>query len=269
MIVVKIGGGKEIDYDAILSDISKQKDIVVVHGGNYQMKVISEKLGKEQRMITSVSGHESRYTDKETMEIFEMVYCGKMNKMIVEKLHKLNVNAVGLSGMDGKLLEGYRKTAIKIVENGKKKVIRDDYSGKIEKVNVKLLNVLIENGFVPVITPPAISYENEAINVDGDRVAAEIAKALNADVLVILSNIPGLLKDAADESTLIKSISRSEIESSMEYAKGRMKRKVLGAAEALDGGVKKVIFGDARVEEPVTKALNGNGTVICQNATVP
>ena len=115
---------------------------------------------------------------------------------------------------------------------------------------------------MPVLTPPALSYEQEAINVDGDRASAVIASSLNADALIILSNIPGLLMNVNDESSLIKEITKEESEKAMLFAQGRMKKKVLGAFEALENGVDKVIFSDARIEEPITKALQGWGTVI-------
>ncbi len=261
MIVVKVGGASGINYDHVLQDIVNYKDVVLIHGGSDELNNISLKLGKPPLMITSESGHVSRRTDKETLEIFNMVYCGKMNKMIVEKLQKLGINAIGLSGIDGKLMIGKRKN-ITIVENGKKKILRDDYTGKVEYVNVDLLKLLISNGYLPVLTPPALSYEQEAINVDGDRASAVIASSLNADVLIILSNIPGLLMNVNDESSLIKEITKEDSEKAMLFAQGRMKKKVLGAFEALENGVDKVIFSDARIEEPITKALQGWGTVI-------
>lgn len=262
MIVVKIGGGREINYDEILRDLAGRKDAVLVHGGNYETSLLSEKWGKPPRMVTSVSGHESRYTDRETLEIFEMTYCGKINKMIVEKLQKLGVNAVGLSGLDGRLFEGRRKESVKIIENGKKKILHGDYTGKAEKVNTALLKLLIENGYMPVLTPPAISDESDAINVDGDRIAALVAGALKADALIILSNVSGLLRDVNDAGSVIPKIDRSRLQACAEYAKGRMKRKILAAEEALAGGVKKVIISDGRISNPVASALDGNGTVI-------
>ena len=261
MIVVKVGGASGINYDHVLQDLVNYKDVVLIHGGSDELNKISLKLGKPPLMITSESGHISRRTDRQTLEIFNMVYCGKMNKMIVEKLQKLGINAIGLSGIDGKLMIGKRKN-ITIVENGKKKILRDDYTGKVEYVNVDLLKLLISNGYTPVLTPPALSYEQEAINVDGDRASAVIASALNADALIILSNIPGLLMNVNDESSLIKEITKEDSEKAMLFAQGRMKKKVLGAFEALENGVDKVIFSDARIEEPITKALLGWGTVI-------
>jgi acetylglutamate/LysW-gamma-L-alpha-aminoadipate kinase len=181
--------------------------------------------------------------------------------MIVEKLQKLGVNAIGLSGIDGQLLEGRRKNIV-ISENNKKRVIRNDYTGKVEKVNVNLLKLLLKNGYLPVISPPALSYAKEAINVDGDRAAAAVAGAVNAEVLLILSNTPGLLRDIKDEGSILREITKDDSEEAMSFAQGRMKKKVMGAFEALENGVSQVIFGDARIEEPITRALQGAGTVI-------
>ena len=223
---------------------------------------LSEKLGKPPRFVTSVSAHVSRYTDRETLEIFAMVVAGQVNKLLVERLQGLGVNAVGLSGPDGRLMEGRRKSALKIVENGKRKVLRGEWSGVIQRVNVSLLKLLLDHGYMPVIAPLAISHEGEMVNVDGDRAAAAVAAALRAETLIMLSNIPGLLKDFPDESSLIRSIGRGEVETYFPYAQGRMKRKLLGAKEALEGGVGRVILGDGRIESPISQALAGKGTVI-------
>lgn len=260
MIVVKVGGSEGINYDYVVRDLVRYKEVVLVHGGSHELDELSAKLGNPPQIITSPSGIISRRTDRKTLEIFTMVYCGKMNKMIVEKLQGLGINAVGLSGMDGRLLVGKRKDVI-IWEKGKRKILHNDYTGTIEKVNVGLLQLLLQNGFLPVISPPALSRENETINVDGDRAAAMIASTLKADVLVILSNTPGLLRDPKDEKSLIKKVERESREEAMEVAQGRMKKKVMGACDALERGVTKVVLGDARIENPITRALAGEGTV--------
>jgi acetylglutamate/LysW-gamma-L-alpha-aminoadipate kinase len=266
MIVVKVGGGHGINYEAVCVDLASiirgGQQAILVHGGSAETNLLSVKLGKPPRMVVSVSGYESRYTDRETLEIFEMVYCGKINKGIVEKLQRHGINAVGLSGLDGRLWEGARKSAITIVEEGKKRVLRDDLTGRVERVNVGLIELLLEHGYTPVLTPPAISFEGVAINVDGDRAAAVLASALKVDQLIILSNIPGLLRDVDDESSLIQEIRFEEIADYVQYAQGRMRKKVLGAVEAIREGVRQVIFADARIETPISLALTGKGTVI-------
>ena len=266
MIVLKIGGSEGINYNLIVDDIAaliKQgQPLIVVHGGSALTNHVAEQLGHPPQFVTSVSGFTSRRTDRRTLEIFEMVYCGQMNKGLVEKLQSRGVKAVGLSGLDGRIWEGPRKDTIKVIENGRRRVIRDDYTGKVERVNTSLLQTLLDAGYLPVLTPPAASYEGEAINVDGDRAAAATAAALQAEALIILSNVPGLLEKFPDESTLIRHIPKAKIDQFMSVAEDRMKKKVMGAQEALAQGIDRVIFADGRVEQPVHRALAGEGTVI-------
>jgi acetylglutamate/LysW-gamma-L-alpha-aminoadipate kinase len=266
MIVVKVGGSAGIDYDALCADVAelwKQgQKMVLVHGGSGETNRIAKLLGHPPKFVTSPSGYTSRFTDRETLEIFEMVYCGKMNKGIVERLQKHGVNAVGLSGLDGRIFEGKHKDSVRAVEDGKIKILRGDHTGTVEKVNTDLLELLLSNSYLPVLTPPGSSYEGVAINVDGDRAAAAVAVALKAEALLLLSNVPGLLRHFPDEASLIPHIPANDVENFMPFAQDRMKKKVLGAAEAVQGGVGKVIFGDARVAKPVQNTLSGQGTVV-------
>ncbi|NOK58299.1 MAG: [LysW]-aminoadipate kinase [Chloroflexi bacterium AL-W] len=266
MIVVKVGGGEGIDYDALCTDIAHLRGagqpLVLLHGGSHETNILAERLGHPPRFVTSPSGFTSRYTDRTTLEIFMMAYAGKMNKLIVERLQRLRVNAIGISGLDGRVLEGQRKTAIRIVENGRQRVLRDDWTGTVEQVNDGLLTILLEGGYLPVIAPLASSTAGEAVNVDGDRAAAAVAAALKAETLLLLSNVPGLLRAFPDEDSLITHIPRGEVDKFLPFAEGRMKKKVLGASEALVGGVGQVILGDARVEQPISHALDGHGTII-------
>jgi acetylglutamate/LysW-gamma-L-alpha-aminoadipate kinase len=266
MLVIKIGGSSGINLDAVCADIAtlvkEGKQIVVVHGTGKEANELGDKLGRPARHVTSPQGFTSRYTDHDTLEVFVMAACGKVNTFLVEKLQKLGVNALGLSGVDGRLLEGTRKDAIRIVENGKQRILRDDYTGKVEKVNADLLRLLLASGYTPVVAPLAISYQSEAINIDGDRAAAMIAGALGAEQLIIVTNVPGLLRNYPDETSLIAHIDKNRIEQSIDFAEGRMKKKVLGASEALGLGVKQIIFADGRGEQPIHRALEGKGTVI-------
>jgi acetylglutamate/LysW-gamma-L-alpha-aminoadipate kinase len=266
MIVVKAGGGTSLDVDAIVSDIvalrANGTDLVLVHGGAQTTNAVAEALGHPAQFVTSESGQVSRRTDRRTLEIFEMVYCGQLNKMWVEKLQQQGINAVGLSGLDGRLFEGARKDTLRIRVDGRRLVLRDDWTGTVERVNTHLLQMLIGGGYFPVLTPPGASTAGEAINVDGDRAAAVVAGALKADALVILSDVPGLLRAHPDESTLIAEIPRAEAHRFMAFAEGRMKKKVMGAVEAIGAGVGTVIFADGRVTGPITRALAGAGTHI-------
>jgi acetylglutamate/LysW-gamma-L-alpha-aminoadipate kinase len=267
MLIVKVGGSLGIDYDAVCDDVAalvaRGERLVLVHGGSARTNEVAEALGHPPQFVTSPSGYTSRLTDRRTIEIFEMVYCGEMNKGIVERLQARGVNAVGLSGLDGRIWQGTRKQVIKVVENGRTRIIRDNYTGTVEVVNTALLHSLLNAGYLPVLTPPAISHEGEAINVDGDRAAAATAVALQAHTLIILSNVPGVLANFPDESSLIRQIAQADIEQiAQTHAAGRMKIKLLGAKEAIAQGVQRVILGDARGENPVCNALSGQGTVI-------
>ena len=269
MLVVKVGGAEGVDLDAVCEDLAalaaQGVEWVLVHGGSAETNRVAEQLGHPPQFVTSVSGYTSRRTDRRTLEIFEMVYCGKTNKGIVERLQRRGVNAVGLSGLDGRLLEGRRKDAIKVVDpaSGKRLVIRDDYTGTVERVNADLLRLLLGAGYRPVITPPAISTDSDGINVDGDRAAAAVAAALGAETLIILSDVPGLLERFPDPESLIRELPRARIAEAQErWAAGRMKTKLLGAGEALAGGVKRVVLGDSRGARPVRAAFEGQGTVV-------
>ena len=265
-IIVKLGGTEGVDFSAICQDVARLLEqghqIVLVHGGSAEANALGEAVGYPPRFVTSPSGFTSRYTDRKTLEIFAMAVNGKVNTLLVEQLQGLGINAFGLSGVDGKLMQAQRKAAIRIIENGKKKILRDDYTGKIEQVNAGLLITLLADGYTPVVAPMAVSEKGEALNVDADRAAAEIAAALKADTLLLLTAVPGLLKNFPDESSLIKTLSQSQLDTAIEYAQGRMKKKILGSQEALQGGVEQVIIADGRVENPISNALAGNGTVI-------
>ncbi len=264
--VVKLGGTESVDFSAICQDASellKQgQKLILVHGGSAEANALSEGLGTPPKMITSPSGYTSRYTDRKTLEIFLMAVNGKVNSLLTEQLQRLGVNAFGLCGLDGRLLQATRKDSIQSIENGKRKVIRDDYTGKIEKVNSDLLHLLLDAGYLPVIAPVAVSEKGEALNVDADRAAAMVASALKANALILLTAVPGLMKNFPDESTLIRQLSKSQLAAASDAAQGRMKKKILGAEEALKGGVRRVIIADGRIEKPISAALIGNGTVI-------
>jgi len=266
MIVIKVGGGKDLNIDAVIADIASlraaSQELLLVHGGAETTNEVATALGHPPEFVTSESGYVSRRTDRRTLEIFEMVYCGQLNKMWVEKFQRAGVNAVGLSGLDGRIFEGTRKDTLRVRIDGKRMVLRDDWTGTVERVNISLLRLLLVAGYFPVITPPGASDRGEAINVDGDRAAAMVAAAFNAEALIILSNVPGLLRNFPDEASLIREIPRAKADDFMQYAEGRMKKKVMGAVEAIAEGVQKVIFADGRIDAPISKALAGGGTQI-------
>jgi len=180
MIVIKFGGSVLYDlHPSIIEDIrqiSLNQKMVLVHGGGKEVTNIATKLGKEQRFIVSPTGIRSRYTDKETAEIYTMVMSGKINKIIVRMLVEAGIRAVGISGIDGNTLKAIRKTKLTVLnEKGRKMIIEGGYTGKISSVETSLLNTLTDGGFLPVVSPIALSENYEYLNVDGDRAAAYIA----------------------------------------------------------------------------------------------
>lgn len=264
--VVKLGGSEGVDTAAFCADaaalIAGGTRLVIVHGGSHLTTMLGQQLGHPAQFITSPSGHTSRRTDPRTMEMMQMACRGLFNQQIVAGLQALRVNAVGLSGVDGRIWEGTRKEAIRAVVDGRTTIVRDDFTGTVDTVNVALLRTLLDTRFTPVLCPPAISVNHEPINVDADRAAARTASALGADSLLLLSNVAGLMRAFPDESTLIREVKRGELDHAAGFAQGRMKKKVMGAGEALADGVRRVVIGDARVASPITGALAGNGTVI-------
>jgi acetylglutamate/LysW-gamma-L-alpha-aminoadipate kinase len=265
LTVIKIGGGRGIDPAAALADCAERvaagEQVVIVHGCSAAADALAADLGEPVRYVTSTAGVRSRYTNARMMQIFLMAAL-RVNAELVQALQGLGINALGLSGMDGGLLRGPRKEALRIVEDGRQRVLRDDFTGRVERVNTALLRLLLAQGYVPVIAPLALADTGEAVNVDGDRAAAMVAAALEADTLVILSNVPGLLADAQDERTLVTELSRACMRQYEGQVSGGMRRKLIGAREALQAGVRRVVLADGRAEHPVQAALAGRGTVI-------
>ncbi|MEK7522936.1 MAG: [LysW]-aminoadipate kinase [Patescibacteria group bacterium] len=266
MILIKIGGGKKINLDYICEDIKTLIDqgekVILVHGASVIRDEIAERLGYPTKTITSPTGISSVYTNKEAIDVFLMTYSGLVNKKIVAKLQFYGVNAVGLSGIDGQLWKGKRKTAIYSQEGTKTKLITDNMTGKVTEINVKLINLLLDNKYLPVICPPALSEENEIINTDNDWAVAVMAGALKIEKMVVLFEAPGFLKTFGDESSLIKIIKKGELNQYVIYAQGRMKKKILGAREAFRLGLKTLYWSDGRIKNPIIQALNGQGTII-------
>ncbi|MBI9051342.1 MAG: [LysW]-aminoadipate kinase [Anaerolineaceae bacterium] len=265
-IVIKLGGAEGVQFDPICQDVaelvSQGERVVLVHGGSNEANLLGDAVGYPAKFISSPSGYTSRYTDAKTMDVFAMAVNGKINTFLVQSLQKVGVNAFGLCGLDGRLLQATRKESIKSIENGKIRLIRDDFTGKIDTVNTALLEGLFQLGLVPVVAPIAISQQSDALNVDADRAAAMIAGALQADVLMLLTAVPGILRNFPDPASLIAKVAYNEIDAMINLVEGRMKKKVLGAKEALDGGVKQVIIADGSTQDkPLVQALAGHGTM--------
>jgi len=262
MIIIKIGGGAHINIAGIIEDLATLKEkFVIVHGANALRDKLAEDLGQPKQVLTSVKGYTSVYSDEKLIDVMMMAYAGLKNKRIVESCHRNDINAVGLTGLDGKLVQGKRNKGIRVYQSGKLKIVRD-FSGKPTSINKSLLVLLLDNGYTPVLTVPIIDEHNTAINTDNDDVVRVIQQTLQADTLINLIEAPGFLEDKDDPTSMIKHISPPELEAREQQVEGRMKRKVLAIKKLFEHGATRVIISDGRVEHPVMDALAGKGTVI-------
>jgi [amino group carrier protein]-L-2-aminoadipate 6-kinase len=262
-LVVKVGGAPGNGLDGLLDEIAQRpdRDLVLVHGGSDEVDRLGAALGRPSEYYTTPTGVVSRRSDPAHLEVLVLALAGAVQTRLVAALAGRGVGAVGLSGVDGGLLRARRKDGARAVVDGRVVVVKDDRSGTIESVNADLLRVLLARGLLPVVGPPAITATGEVVNVDADRVAAAVAVALGAEALLLLTNVPGLLRDPKDSATLLPTVSGSEIDSVLPLAAGRMRKKVLAARTALEGKVRRVVVAPSHGPTPIAHALAGSGTV--------
>ncbi len=257
IVVVKYGGNAMINQqlkeqvmeDIVLLHLIGVK-IVLVHGGGPEINDLMGKLGKKAEFVDGL-----RVTDKETVDIVQMVLAGKVNKTLVNMLEMNGGKAIGLSGMDGRLIEAK-------VKNEKL-----GYVGEITNINIKPVTDLLEKGYIPVISTLGCDKEGNTYNINGDTAAAYIAGALEAERLIMMTDIAGVLKDKDDPSTLIPEISIDEAAGLYESGiiSGGMIPKVDCCIEAIHKGVKNVVIMDGRVPHSILMELltnEGAGTMV-------
>ncbi len=262
MMLIKIGGGEDIDLDAIIGDLATlEPPFIVVHGANALRDRLAQRLGMEKTVLTSVSGYSSVFSDQDAIDVIMMSYSGLRNKQIVELCQRNGIDAVGLTGLDGRLVQGERNKGIRVREGGKT-LIRRDLSGKPRAINTALLQLLLEQGYCPVLTIPIADENGYAINTENDDVVARIAAEMDLDTVLQLIGAPGFLDDADDESSLVAKMSLAELHEREARVEGRIKRKLLALTRLCRGGKTRVIIADGRVEHPVSEALAGAGTHI-------
>lgn len=265
MMIVAKTGGRVIEHGIpqnLIKDITQitsTHSLVFVHGGGVEVTEIAKKMGKPQQFVVSPKGFRSRYTDKDTADIYKMVMVGKLNSDIIIQLESHGISAVGLSGLDGRLLQAVRKKRLIILdERGRRRVIDGGYTGQITEVNTTLLQLLNKH-YIPVIAPVALSEEFEPLNVDGDRSAANIAGALKADRLVLLTDVDGLIVEEA----LVSELTTFEAKALLPKIGPGMITKVYAALEAIEKGVEEVIINSGFHNKPISSAINHeHGTVI-------
>lgn len=262
MLIIKIGGGKELNLEGIISDLATlQEKFIIVHGANALRDELAKKIGYQKKIVTSLSGYDSVLSNEETIDLMMMAYAGLKNKRVVELCQQKGINAVGLSGLDGKVIQGKRNSGIKVRENGKTLLLRD-FSGKPKAINRQLLDLLLENGYTPVLSVPLIDENNFAINSENDDIVALLQTEMKAEKNISLIEAPGFLLDKNDPTSLVSRISKAELEAMEEKVEGRMKRKILAMRKLFEGGDTTVIISDGRTEHPILDALNGRGTTI-------
>lgn len=262
MMIVKIGGGKEVNLKGIVQDLATlQERFVIVHGANAVRDEIAAKMGHPTKTVTSVSGYSSVLSDEKAIDAIMMGYAGIQNKRLVELCQQHGINAVGLSGIDGKLVQGARNTGIRVRQDGKTLMLRD-LSGKPKSVNQELITLLLDHGYIPVICIPILDENNAAINSENDDIVSLLQETLRADTIIQLIEAPGFMEDIKDENSLVRHISQVDLEAREAQVKGRMKRKMLALRKLMENGAGKVIISDGRVEHPMQDALSGKGTTI-------
>ena len=259
-LVIKLGGSVA-DASPVLDGIAAHPGpIVLVHGAHRVLDDLATRLGHPPQFVTSVRGATSRYTDATAMDHFLMAYCGLVNKRLVQQLLERGVDAVGLSAMDGGTVRGRRRADIRVRDGNRTLVLHGDHAGSIEAVDLRLLAMLVEIGRVPVVCPPALGHDGVPINVDGDRLTAELAIAFGSERMIIFSDAPGFLADPTDPASVVRSAGVDELGALEGAAHGRARVKLVAVERALRGGVGRVGLCDGTRPAALSEALEGAGS---------
>ena len=264
-IVVKYGGNAMINEDLkhkVMEDISLLKYVgirpVIVHGGGPDITHFLKKVGKQSDFVSGL-----RVTDEETVEIAEMVLDGKVNSDIVNMLNCRGVRAVGLSGKDAGLIKARKKMATVYDEDGHTETVDIGYVGQVESVDTRILQDLLDNGYIPVVAPIGVGEDGESYNINADYVAAEIAGALHAEKLLLLTDIEGVYKDFNDKDSFISSLT---VEEAKGYIKdgtisGGMIPKIEACLKSIECGTNKVHIIDGRQPHSIILELLTNSGI--------
>ena len=264
-ILIKYGGHAMIDDEAMSStarDTVLLKYVgmkpLIVHGGGPEISRSMDKLGKEPKFIKGL-----RVTDEETMEIIEMVLVGKISTEIVSELIKHDGQAISLSGKDSSLIFAHKKGARKIDEE----IVDLGLVGEVDCVNTDLLDMFLENNYIPVISPVGIAEDGTSLNLNADTAAGDVASAVGAEKLIILTDVPGVLRDPDDPDSLIQEIRIDEIPGLIEEGiiSGGMIPKIETCVKAIENGVKSCHIIDGRKKHALLLEIfttEGIGTMI-------
>lgn len=264
-VVIKYGGHAMVDpvlKESVIMDVLLLHSVgirpVLVHGGGPDINAMLKKMGIESQFVRGL-----RVTDMQTMEIAQMVLLGKLNTEIVSLLNRFGGKSVGLSGKDARLLMATKKPMQMPNSQGQMEEVDLGCVGEIQNVNPDILETLLGQGYIPVISPVASGEEGETYNVNADTAAGKIAEALKADKLLLLTDVRGILRDLSDKDSLISTISREEVDQLVEQGilSGGMLPKVECAVSALESGVGSVHILDGRLSHAILLELFTDGGI--------
>lgn len=269
IVVIKYGGHAMLNCDlkrAVLTDAVLMKYVgihpVIVHGGGPEITGMLKRLGIESTFVNGL-----RVTDRETMEVVQMVLVGKVNKEIVGMINEIGGRAVGLCGRDAGLLVAERKTGRVVSPDGDEVEVDIGYVGEVKRVNPEILNTVIREGYIPVVAPVAAGVDGESYNVNADNAAGALAVALGAAKLIILTDVEGILEERENRDSLLSTVSVADVPGLIERGviSGGMIPKVRCCVEALEGGVKTTHILDGRVPHSILLEVftdRGIGTMV-------
>ena len=267
-VVIKYGGNAMVNDElkaSVMQDVALMKyvgiNVAIIHGGGPEITGFLKRLGKESSFVSGL-----RVTDEETMDVAEMVLAGKVNSEIVTLLNRRGLRAVGLSGKDADLILAEKKLAT-VYEHGEKTKVDIGYVGKVKQINIQVVNDLISQGYVPVISPIGVGEDGESYNINADYVAADIAGALKAEKLLLLTDTEGVYKNFEDKSSFISTLKADDARAFIKSGEisGGMIPKVEACLRALDKGANKAYIIDGRLPHSIILELftdSGIGTEV-------
>ncbi|GIW66009.1 MAG: acetylglutamate kinase [Candidatus Parcubacteria bacterium] len=262
MLIIKIGGSKNINLEYLADDISymiKNSDekIIIIIGANQYRNELAQKLNIQIRIIESESGYKSVFTDNNIIDLILMSYAGLVSKKFVSLLIKRKINAISLSGIDGELIIAKRKKFLTAKIDGKIKLIDNNLTGKVIEINKNLIDMLLENKFILVISQPVITAEGEIVNVDNEQLIYFLAKEYKPTKIIMVIDKPGILKNINDENSLIRNFNLNDIDKllnqNLTYG---FKKKLLNIKNILTNFDSEIFITDGRIKNCIQDALN-------------